>query len=93
MRGRVAINRSLLSILQYTIMSCHVMSCHVMSCHAYDTAAVYIICAGARARRRGARGASAGWPKGVRHAESSRGLLAAALTVCQHRVATVIIIV
>ena len=30
---RVAINRSLLSILHYTIMSCHVMSCHVMSCH------------------------------------------------------------
>lgn len=29
-----------------------------------------------------------GWPR-----ESSRGLLAAALTVCQHRVATVIIIV
>ena len=27
MRGRVAINRSLLSLLQYTIMSCHVMSC------------------------------------------------------------------
>ena len=76
------------------------MSCHVMSCHVMRTIRRLhnIVCAHARARAR-ARPAAARarcfcWlAKGVRHAESSRGLLAAALTVCQHRVATVIIIV